>query len=111
MTNNAIITAAQFDLLKAGKIRTTGRTLSFTDAAGHTIETPEPEQIHTFAAWKSCGYAVKKGEKAICKLTIWKNVSRPERQDENGDTIPATSKMIMKTAAFFAAHQVEPLRV
>lgn len=65
----------------------------------------ESEEIHTFQKWKSLGYAVKRGEKAITKLTIWKHTSKinPETQEEE-------MAMFMKTAAFFSTSQVEKIK-
>lgn len=65
----------------------------------------ESEEIHTFQKWKSLGYAVKRGEKAITKLTIWKHTSKinPETQEEE-------TAMFMKTAAFFSTSQVEKIK-
>lgn len=62
------------------------------------------EEIHTFKGWKNRGYSVKKGEKTILKVTIWK---KPESKDkETGETIEGEG-FFMKTAHFFGAHQVE----
>lgn len=104
MTNNMIIFTAQQELLQAGILKPTGRMIEITDAAGNPLIFPEAEDIHTFAAWKELGYIVKKGEKAITKLTIWKHTSKIN--EENGEE---SSRMFMKTAAFFAASQVEKI--
>lgn len=65
----------------------------------------ESEEIHTFQKWKSLGYAVKRGEKAVTKLTIWKHTSKvnPKTQEEE-------TAMFMKTAAFFSTSQVEKIK-
>ena len=63
------------------------------------------EEIHTFQKWKSLGYAVKRGEKAITKLTIWKHTSRV-----NAETQEEETAMFMKTAAFFSTSQVEKIK-
>ena len=114
MTNAQIISNAQFDLMKAGKIGSTGRNLEFIDEAGNVFSMPEPEPIHTFRYWKECGYAVKKGEKAVAKITIWKHTVKhhdiPEDADPNTAAILAEPEthMFMKTACFFSASQVQP---
>lgn len=108
MTNSEIINNAMFSLLDAGIIQSTGRMLECVDGSGNHFTTPEPEQIHTFMVWKDLGYSVKKGSKAVCKLTIWKHVTRQPKPEDGADTQPE-SRMFMKTAAFFAAHQVEPI--
>ena len=90
MTNAEIIFRESMDLVKEGKLDLIN-------------ELPEP--IHTFAVWKSLGYSVKKGEKAIAKITIWKYTSR-KTEDENGEEIE-TGKCFPKLSAFFKSSQVE----
>ena len=63
------------------------------------------EEIHTFAKWKSLGYSVKRGEKAVTKLTIWKHTSKV-----NAETQEEETAMFMKTAAFFSTSQVEKIQ-
>lgn len=63
------------------------------------------EEIHTFQKWKSLGYSVKRGEKAITKLTIWKHTSKV-----NAETQEEETAMFMKTAAFFSTSQVEKIQ-
>ena len=83
--NVEIVALATMELIKAGVIS-------------------ESEVIHTFAKWKSLGYAVKRGEKAITKLTIWKHTSKV-----NAETQEEETAMFMKTAAFFSTSQVEKI--
>lgn len=116
MTNEKIIENAAFELLREGKIKGSGNVVSVTFADGTEAQVEYPEAIHTFAYWKACGFCVKKGEKAVVKLSIWKHVSKkrevPEDADETTKALLSVpdSKMFMKTAAFFAAHQVEPIQ-
>lgn len=105
MTNEQIIFSARCELLEAGKIGTTGRILTVELPDGQRQQMPEPEELHTFAAWKSIGFSVKKGEKAVTKITIWKH-SAKKVENEDG-TEEEKTRMFMKTAAFFAASQVE----
>ena len=44
------------------------------------------EEVHTFAMWKSLGYQVKRGEKALFQTMLWK-MSKGKKQDniENTD--------------------------
>ena len=44
------------------------------------------EEVHTFAKWKSLGYQVKRGEKALFQTMLWK-MSKGKKQDniENTD--------------------------
>lgn len=108
MTNAEIISNAQFALMDAGKIGSTGRTLEFRDEAGNAFSVPEPEPIHTFNYWKECGYTVRKGEKAVAKLTIWKHTTRTPK-DEDGNELEPENRMFMKTSAFFSLSQVKPI--
>lgn len=64
------------------------------------------EEAHTFARWKSMGYAVRKGEHAAFKATIWKHRSKKVQTDDGEkDDV----RMFMKTASFFTASQVEAM--
>lgn len=65
------------------------------------------EPIHTYAAWKSLGYQVRKGEKSADKIKIWKHKTRTVKGENGVET--ETSKMLMTTAAFFRQSQVEPI--
>ena len=90
MTNAEIIYRESIELVKQGVLKA---------IAG------QPEPIHTFAKWKSMGYSVKKGEKAIVKITIWKYTSRT-KTDDDGNEID-DSKCFPKVSAFFKTSQVE----
>lgn len=61
------------------------------------------EEVHTYARWKSMGYQVKRGSKALFKCSIWKYTSK---KNEDGDT---ESHMFMKSANFFGRSQVEKI--
>lgn len=104
MTNAQIIFSAEQELAKDGKIRYTGRTFEAQDEKGQPVIIKETEPIHTFQAWKELGFVVKKGQKAITKLTIWKHTTKTDK--ETGEE---SSKMFMKTASFFSAEQVEAI--
>lgn len=58
------------------------------------------EVLHTFVVWKQLGYSVKRGEKAIAKFDVWKYAENKEGE----------ARIFLKTAAFFASHQVEVLK-
>lgn len=105
MTNREIIFKEEQRLAEQGKIKYTGRSVILQGMDGEPIEFKETEQIHTFAAWKELGYVVKKGQKAITKLSIWKYVSRKNEETEETD-----SKMFLKVAAFFSSSQVEEIK-
>ena len=66
------------------------------------------ESLHTFQVWKSMGYSVRKGEKALISGTIWKYRERKNKQeDENGETTDGGGYCFLKTAYLFATHQVD----
>lgn len=110
MTNEMIILSKKIELQQQGVLKFTGNKIKVIN-----IETGDPEEIdeiqpiHTFAAWKSLGYRVKKGQKAITRIPIWK-YSAPR---ENGKVVPEDEthkgKMFMKVAAFFSDDQVEKI--
>lgn len=86
MTNIEIVSMAWAELVSNGTIS-------------------ESEKIHTFAKWRELGYSVKRGEKCIVKLTIWKHTSRTNKETQEEE-----SRMFMKTAAFFSTSQVEKIQ-
>lgn len=105
MTNAMIIENARFELLKAGRIGSTGRMITVKDASGNTFEMAEPEQIHTFQAWKALGYQVQKGQKAVTKIVIWKHATR-KRTDPETHEVREEAHLFPKESSFFAASQV-----
>lgn len=109
MTNEQIIENAKQKLLAQGILKPTGRTLFFRLDDGSEIELPEAEEMHTFQAWKSRGFSVRKGEKAIARLSIWKYITRKESIPMQDGTIQEqeASRMYMKDACFFSRSQVD----
>lgn len=107
MTNAQIIFNEAVELMKNGKIGTTGRQFEVEDENGNKMILDEPEDIHTFQAWKKLGYCVKKGEKAVAQFHIWKCVSK-EVENSEGMT-EEQKKMFMKKASFFSASQVQAM--
>lgn len=89
ITNNQIVAAAWLELVTAGVIS-------------------EKEDIHTFDYWRKSGYTVKRGEKAITALMIWKHGTK-KQVDENGNETE-TGSMFMKKAYFFSTNQVEKIQ-
>jgi len=69
------------------------------------------EEIHTFAHWKSLGFSVRKGEKAVVSFPIWKySTSKKSGSDEtDGENGEKTGKMFMKNSHFFSTSQVEKI--
>lgn len=100
-------------LMEEGIIGTTGLKIEVVMDNGETVSMLEPEPIHTYAAWKSLGYQVKRGETAVAKFLIWKAGKSRQQEEaeaaaENGTEIsPERVRMFMKTAHFFKAAQVE----
>lgn len=113
MTNAQIIFNAQQELAEEGKIAYTGKTFKAVDGAGQEIELKETEPIHTYRAWKELGYQVRKGQKAVAKITIWKHsgpkVETIPQEDGREAQVIDKGRMFMKTAAFFAESQVEAI--
>lgn len=113
MTNEKIIMAQRFELMKAGLIGTTGRKFSVKLQDGSTKEIPEPAEIHTYQGWKSRGYQVKKGEKCKAKFPVWVPCKGKKNQDaeEAPDvTEGGKIKMRLKTSFWFSPSQVEPIK-
>lgn len=90
MTNAEIIFRESMELVKEGKLELISNL---------------PEPIHTYSKWKSMGYNVKKGEKAIAKFAIWKYTKRT-KTDEDGNEIN-DDRCFPKVSAFFKSSQVE----
>ena len=117
MTNSMIIFYSSIDLMNKGIIGTTGRTVKVQDKDGNTREMMEPEPIHTFQAWKQLGYIVKKGEKSIATIRIWKYSKKqlgevPVTNLLTGETVSEPvedERMFKKDAYFFKASQVEKI--
>lgn len=116
MTNAQIILNESFRLMENGILRGSGRFGETPD--GQLVELPEA--IHTFEGWKKLGFAVKKGEKAVAKFPIWKHTRKMVSTDTGNAELDKANAMIngqggetrmfMKTAAWFTASQVEPIK-
>lgn len=106
MTNEQIIMKEKIDLLKEGKIKTTGRILTIPLADGSVVQIPETEQIHTFQGWKERGYLVRKGEKAITKFAVW-HYSKSKKIKVTPDGEENNGKCYLRMSSFFSASQVE----
>jgi len=103
MTNDMIILMERCKLMKEGKISGTGEVVEM-EINGKIEEMEIPEEIHTYQRWKTMGFQVRKGEKAISKFTIWKY---SERKIQDGEEEKRAGKCFMKMSAFFAPSQVE----
>lgn len=105
MTNEQIIFDARLDLMEKGVIGGTGRFIECENENGEKIRLEEPEEIHTYAAWKEYGFQVRRGQKAIASFPIWKFTIKKAKEENEEDT----EKMFMTKAFFFTAAQVEPI--
>lgn len=105
ITNAQIIFDASQELLKEGKIKPTGRTLTFETPDGEKVQFEEPEPIHTFNFWKEHGFIVRKGEHAVATFNIWKYTSKAKGKTE--EEAQNEGYCFMKKAFFFSASQVE----
>lgn len=114
MTNAEIILKSSLKLMKEGLLKGSGVYGNIKTDDGTIKRIELPEEIHTFAAWKQMGYAVKKGEKSNIKINIWKYTQKEKAPEElTGNPIEdaPTTNMFMKLAAFFTADQVERITV
>ena len=66
-------------------------------------------EIHTYGHWKSLGFQVKKGEKAIAKFPIWK-YTKGKTKDMDEEEAQAKGFCFMKNSAWFSDEQVEPIK-
>lgn len=105
MTNAQIIFNNSVSLMEKGIIKATDLVMIVEDENGNKKELPIPEEIHTFQAWKSKGFSVKKGEKAVAKFPIWKYTVKKAKTDDEEDK----TSMFLKEACFFSASQVQAI--
>lgn len=91
MTNVQIIDALKAGLVASGKIQ-----------AG--------EEIHTYRHWRSLGYQVFRGEKAVASANIWQHFKKSGKAEEAGDDEgqekAPQGQMRLKRAYFFSTKQV-----
>lgn len=105
MTNAQIIFNHSIVLMEKGILKPTDLKMIVEDENGNKKELPIPEEIHTFQAWKSKGFSVKKGEKAVARFTIWKYAVKKAKTEEEEDD----ARMFLKEACFFSASQVQAI--
>lgn len=108
MTNEHIIMNASWQLMEAGVLKGSGMMVVQDD--GTSVELPEP--IHTYAGWKAIGRQVKKGEKAITAINIWKCSTKTitAKTVDGKETEMDARRMFFKKAFFFKASQTEPIK-
>lgn len=112
MTNKEIIEQEQIRLADEGILKVIG-VLELEADDGTIFKIPKIQSIHTYNAWKSLGYQVKKGEKAVAKFPIWKFSSKKQKNEETGETEEVADNLrghcFMKVSAFFTDEQVEKI--
>ena len=59
-------------------------------------------ELHTYAIWKSLGYQVQKGQKAIINTKLWKMIDVKDKK-----TGKKQEKMILCNASLFSYEQVK----
>ena len=70
------------------------------------------EEVHTFAMWKSLGYQVKRGEKALFQTMLWK-MKKGKKQDDNNEEqqddkeVKEHNNFFMAKSSLFGRSQVE----
>lgn len=109
VTNAEIIIGEQLRLLEEGVLHYTGRKIHGVNMlTGEECEIDEIQPLHTYAKWKSLGYQVKKGEKAIAKFSIWKYTHKKPKDEEEVQQ-QGRGYCFMKMSAFFTDTQVEKI--
>ena len=93
MTNAMIILDESVRLMNEGVLAGTGEFVTIENEDGTKRQLEMPEAIHTFNGWKERGYAVKKGEKAIAKFTIWKCKNK-KVETEEGEALTLDKKQV-----------------
>lgn len=114
MTNRMIILMESVKLMEAGVIKGTGEKIVVELSEGEKKELEIPEAIHTYQGWKSLGYHVKRGQKAVAQFPVWKFMGgikelkeKEVGEDVNVDTNENKGYCFMKLASFFTKSQVE----
>lgn len=114
MTNKEIIAQEKARLAEEGVLKYTGRVLKVELDDGTTVEIKEVQPIHTYKAWKSLGYQVKRGEKCVAKFPIWTYSTKKRKNEETGETEEVVDTLhgycFMKVSAFFTNEQVEKIK-
>ena len=105
MTNEMIIFNNRVALMDEGVIKGTGNIIEVENEDGEKVQLEEPEELHTYQGWKAIGRQVKKGEKSIATMMIWKHtIKKPKKEDEEEQ-----EAMFMTKAFFFTEAQTEAI--
>ena len=115
MTNAMIILLESVKLMEQGILKPTGEKIVVQDSEGNKKELDVPEPIHTYQSWKSVGYQVKKGSKAVAQFAVWKYITGKMKEAEVNDEVDVEQNenkgyCRMKVASFFTQEQVEKIQ-
>lgn len=76
------------------------------------------EDVHTYAKWKSLGYQVKKGEKALFQTMLWKKKTKKSKKEntenvenEEGKEKKNNDYFFLAKSSMFGRSQVELITV
>ena len=103
MTNEMIILIARFELMEEGILKGTGNKMRIETEEGGIIEVDEPEEIHTYQGWKSINRQVKKGEKSVATIQIWKYTRKKPKNEDDEEK----ERIFLTNAFFFTKEQTE----
>lgn len=112
MNNETIILKERVKLMREGVLKSTG-SITYLETETGTVKIEEPEPIHTYQMWKGLGRQVKKGEKAISKILIWKCTKKNKKDDEKDDEKDDSKEiknMFLTGAYFFKESQTEIMK-
>lgn len=84
---------------------TTNKSIINAYKTAHNI--PLSTLLYTYAAWRSMGYQVKKGEKCRHRVQMWKHTEKTIEQD--GET-KKVGRCFSKITHLFEAEQVERIK-
>lgn len=86
---------------------TTNAQIIETYKTAHNIPLSTP--LYTYAAWRSMGYQVRKGEASRHKIQMWKYVPGARKPNTEAQEAPEgkRNKCFMKTVYLFTQEQVE----
>ena len=81
---------------------TTNKSIINAYKIAHNIPLSAP--LYTYAAWRSMGYQVKKGERCRHRVQMWKHTEKTIEQDGEEKTV---GRCFHKVVNLFEAEQVE----
>ena len=108
MNNATIILLESVKLMEQGILEPTGDKIVVETSEGKK-ELDVPEPIHTYQMWKSLGYQVQKGQKAIAQFPVWKYTSK-KSSEESEEEAQEKGHCFLKMSSFFKQSQVEKIK-